>query len=97
MLLLEQVVSGLAIGSVYSLLGLGLTMIFACTKRINFAHADLMALGGVLGLVFLKAMPSFPIATFLRCQDCTSKLTYLFCVSYSNDYSAKFPDFHKSE
>lgn len=67
MLFLEQIISGLAIGSVYSLLGLGFTMIFACTRRINFAHGDVMVLGGFLGLVFFKIFPSFPIASFVLC------------------------------
>jgi branched-chain amino acid transport system permease protein len=65
MLLVEQFLSGLAIGSVYSLLGLGFTMIFAATKRINFAHGDLMALGGLLGLVYLKLFPGLPLLAFL--------------------------------
>jgi branched-chain amino acid transport system permease protein len=65
MLFFEQLISGLAIGSIYSLLGLGFTMIFACTRRINFAHGDLMALGGFLGLVFFKVFQSFPIVSFI--------------------------------
>ncbi len=64
MLLIDQFISGLAIGSVYSLLGLGFTMIFAATKRINFAHGDLMALGGLLGLVYVKLFPEFPLLAF---------------------------------
>ncbi len=64
MLLFEQLVSGLAIGSVYSLLGLGFTMIFAATKRINFAHGDLMAFGGLLGFVYLQLFPGFPLLAF---------------------------------
>ena len=65
MYFLGQLISGLAIGSIYSLLGLGFTMIFACTRRINFAHGDLMALGGFLGLFFLSVFPSVPIAAFI--------------------------------
>ncbi len=65
MLFFEQLISGLAIGSIYSLLGLGFTMIFACTRRINFAHGDLMALGGFLGLVFFKVFQSFSIVSFI--------------------------------
>ena len=67
MLFLEQIISGLAIGSLYSLLGLGFTMIFASTRRINFAHGDFMVLGGFLGLVYLDIFPSFPIAAFVLC------------------------------
>ncbi|HUL23796.1 MAG TPA: branched-chain amino acid ABC transporter permease [Thermodesulfobacteriota bacterium] len=61
----NQLISGLAIGSIYSLLGLGFTMIFACTRRINFAHGDLMALGGFLGLFFFGLFPSAPMVAFI--------------------------------
>ncbi len=54
-----QIISGLIMGSIYSLLGLGFTMIFACTKRINFAHGDLMALGGFIGGFFIRILSSF--------------------------------------
>jgi branched-chain amino acid transport system permease protein len=65
MIFFEHLISGLAIGSIYSLLGLGFAMTFACTKRINFAHGDFMALGGFLGLVFLRRLAHFPLAAFL--------------------------------
>ncbi len=65
MIFFGQIISGLVIGSIYSLIGLGFTMIFACTKRINFAHGDLMALGGFVGLVFIKIFPSFLFLSFI--------------------------------
>ena len=65
MMFFGQIISGLIIGSIYSLLGLGFTMIFACTKRINFAHGDLMALGGFIGLVFIQMFPSFLFLSFI--------------------------------
>ena len=65
MIFFELLISRLVIGSIYSLLGLGFTMIFACTKRINFAHGDSMALGGFLGLVFIELFPSFPFLAFV--------------------------------
>ena len=65
MIFFEQIISGLVTGSIYSLLGLGFTMIYACTKRINFAHGELMALGGFVGLVFIEIFPS---CLFLICN-----------------------------
>jgi len=65
MMFFGQIISGLIIGSIYSLLGLGFTMIFACTKRINLAHGDLMALGGFIGLVFIQMSPSFLFLSFI--------------------------------
>lgn len=60
-----QIISGLIMGSIYSLLGLGFTMIFACTKRINFAHGDLMALGGFIGGFFIRVLSPFSYLSFV--------------------------------
>lgn len=65
MIFFEQIISGLVAGSIYSLLGLGFTMIYACTKRINFAHGELMALGGFVGLVFIEIFPSCLFLSFV--------------------------------
>jgi len=65
MQLLGQVLGGLGIGSVYALLGLGFTMIFAGTRRINFAHGDVMTLGGFIGLVGLRLLPEAPLLAYL--------------------------------
>jgi branched-chain amino acid transport system permease protein len=65
MFFFEQLVSGISIGSIYSLLALGFTMIFASTKRINFAHGDMMALGGLLGLVYLRLFPQAPLLGYI--------------------------------
>ncbi|ADU50695.1 amino acid/amide ABC transporter membrane protein 1, HAAT family [Thermaerobacter marianensis DSM 12885] len=52
-MLVQQVVNGLTVGSIYALVALGYTMVFGVLKMINFAHGDLFALGAYLGLTFL--------------------------------------------
>jgi branched-chain amino acid transport system permease protein len=44
-----QVVFGLAIGSIYSLIAIGFSMIFRATGLLHFAHPDLMMIGGMVG------------------------------------------------
>lgn len=44
-LLLQSIVSGILMGGVYSLVAIGLTLIFGVMKIINFAHGSLMMLG----------------------------------------------------
>ena len=40
-LLMQQLVNGLAVGSIYALIALGYTMVYGIIKLINFAHGDI--------------------------------------------------------
>lgn len=48
---LQQVINGLSLGSIYSLIALGYTMIYGIIKLINFAHGDIYMLGAYIGFV----------------------------------------------
>jgi branched-chain amino acid transport system permease protein len=52
-LFLEQLVNGLTVGSVYSLVALGYTMVYGVMRLINFAHGELFMLGSYLGFTLL--------------------------------------------
>lgn len=43
--LLQGLLSGLLVGGVYALIGIGLSLIFGVMRVINFAHGDLMVVG----------------------------------------------------
>jgi len=47
--LLQQLINGLALGSVYALIAIGYTMVYGIIKLINFAHGDIYMLGAYLG------------------------------------------------
>jgi len=53
-LFLQQVLNGLIVGAVYSLIAIGLTMIFGVMKISNFAHGD-YAMAGAYTAVFIMA------------------------------------------
>lgn len=56
-LLLQQVVNGISLGSIYALLALGYTMVYGIINLINFAHGDIYMLGAYVG---------FALTTFLH-------------------------------
>ncbi|HZJ16452.1 MAG TPA: branched-chain amino acid ABC transporter permease [Chthoniobacteraceae bacterium] len=43
--LLQQIINGLALGSIYALIALGYTMVYGVLRFINFAHSDVLMLG----------------------------------------------------
>lgn len=52
--MLQQLVNGLILGSVYALLALGYTMVYGIIKLINFAHGDLYMMGGFIGYYLIN-------------------------------------------
>ena len=47
---IQQLINGLAQGSIYALIALGYTMVFGVLRFINFAHGDVFMLGAFAGL-----------------------------------------------
>ena len=46
MTFLSYLISGLALGSVYAIIALGYTMVYGIAKMLNFAHGDIIMVGG---------------------------------------------------
>ena len=47
--LLQQIVNGLSLGSIYALIALGYTMVYGILKLINFAHGEVFMVGSYAG------------------------------------------------
>ena len=58
-LLLSQLMTGIALGAVYALLALGLSLIFGMLTIVNFAHGAFFMVGAFLGVYFLGVTGSF--------------------------------------
>lgn len=52
--MLQQLVNGLILGSVYALLALGYTMVYGIIRLINFAHGDLYMMGAFIGYYLIS-------------------------------------------
>lgn len=47
--LIQQLINGLSLGSIYALIALGYTMVYGIIKLINFAHGDIYMIGAYVG------------------------------------------------
>ncbi len=57
-------IDGLSLGGIYALIALGYTMVYGIAKMLNFAHGDIIMVGGYTIAVFFAAI-GVPIVTIL--------------------------------
>jgi branched-chain amino acid transport system permease protein len=55
-IILQQFANGLILGSFYSLVALGYTMVYGIIKLLNFAHGDIYMVGAFVGFSFLSLL-----------------------------------------
>jgi branched-chain amino acid transport system permease protein len=78
--LLQQLINGLAQGSIYALIALGYTMVFGVLRFINFAHGDVFMLGAFGGFYFgPKVLKLFGGQPGFACMAVVLLLTMLLC------------------
>ncbi|HEV2356708.1 MAG TPA: branched-chain amino acid ABC transporter permease [bacterium] len=54
--LVQQVINGLSLGAMYSLLALGFTMVYGIIELINFAHFNIFMIGSFIAAIALHAV-----------------------------------------
>lgn len=64
-LLSQVLISGVTLGSLYALVGLGFVVIYRATKVVNFAQGEMMMLGAILALYFFSDLSIPYFAAFL--------------------------------
>jgi len=57
-ILLQQIINGLVLGSIYALVALGYTMVYGILGLINFAHGDIVMVGALVALSVSGALAS---------------------------------------
>lgn len=53
---MQQVINGLMLGSMYSLVAIGYTLVFGLLNLLNFAHGDVFMFGGFIALFILLTL-----------------------------------------
>src|SRR5262245_13910254 len=66
-LVAQGVLSGLLFGGVYSLMAVGLTLIFGVMRVVNFAHGDMMVWGMYLAWLLATRLGVDPTIGFVVC------------------------------
>jgi len=55
-ILLQQLINGITLGSIYALVALGYTMVYGIVGLINFAHGELVMVGALTALSVIQAL-----------------------------------------
>jgi branched-chain amino acid transport system permease protein len=58
---LQQLVNGLTLGSMYALIAIGFSMIYGIVRLINFAHGDIVMMGAFATLALVLAGVPWPV------------------------------------
>lgn len=53
---LQQLINGIALGSIYGLIAIGYTMVYGIIGMINFAHGDIFMVGAFIALILFLAL-----------------------------------------
>ena len=63
--ILQQIVNGFSLGSMYALIAIGYTLVYGVLRLINFAHGDIMMVGAFMAFIFFKILGlNFYVAVF---------------------------------
>jgi branched-chain amino acid transport system permease protein len=89
---LQQIINGLVLGSIYSLIALGYTMVYGVLGIINFAHGEVLMFGALIALTIIKVLQAyFPgmsgyfillIALVIASASCALMSRYIEIIAY---------------
>ncbi|MCI8296640.1 MAG: branched-chain amino acid ABC transporter permease [Lachnospiraceae bacterium] len=62
---LSYLINGISLGSIYAIIALGYTMVYGIAKMLNFAHGDIIMVGGFTTFTVVSTMGGDPIVGVL--------------------------------
>lgn len=79
--IIQQIINGLAVGSIYALIAIAWSMIFSGLDLFNFALSEYLMIGAFVGITLLNLHLPFPIA-FLMTIAAIALMAYLIDLSF---------------
>ena len=83
MLLLSQIINGLQLGSIYALVALGYSMVYGIIMLLNFAHGDIIMVGGYVAMLTIAAGVHPLLAVVLAILACMALGVVIDKVAYA--------------
>ena len=71
---ISYLISGMSLGSVYAIIALGYTMVYGIAKMLNFAHGDVIMMGGYFIMIMMNSMGVNPILAVVIAAVCCAIL-----------------------
>lgn len=62
---LSYLINGISLGSVYAIIALGYTMVYGIAKMLNFAHGDIIMVGGFTVFTIVSTLGGSPVVGIL--------------------------------
>ena len=62
---LSFLMNGISLGSIYAIIALGYTMVYGIAKMLNFAHGDIIMVGGYLVFTCMTSLSLPPVVSVL--------------------------------
>jgi branched-chain amino acid transport system permease protein len=74
---LEAIISGILLGGLYGIVGVGLSMVFGIMRQVNLAHGEFMILSSYFSLLFLQVIGLHPLLTLFLVLPLMFAIGYL--------------------
>ncbi len=80
--LVQQLLNGLVLGSIYGLIAIGYTMVYGIIGMINFAHGDIYMIASYLTAIFIALLTFFGLDSLIMTLFITAIITMLLTGLY---------------
>ncbi len=70
--ILETLINGLSSGGTYAMIALGYTMVYGIAKMLNFAHGDIIMVGGYMIFVTMSTLGNSLLGLLAACIFCVA-------------------------